>query len=125
MLSFIDTRTQFVDSCNSLGIDPQITGILSKIIDHTHKSVSVLTDTISLIINRGNGLLPCVEIRCNSTDIILAKTNVGYWECECDLIACGFSLIEKCELDNDELTRAYDTLNMLMCDCVCDDDERY
>lgn len=122
MLAFVNTQQQFIDSCNEAGINPQITSILSKIKDHTQQSVSVLTDTISLIIKRGNGLLPTVEIHCNLTGYTLAKTNVGYWENECDLLAVGYGLLEKCYLDDDTLHEAQETLNMLMSDCSsCDE----
>lgn len=119
MLNFVDTRQPFIDASLIAGVNPQIAGILSKIKDYTHQSVSVLTDTVSLIVKRGNDLIPTVEIHCNLTGHILAKRNVGYWECECDFLACGYALLDECYLDDNTLSDAQNTLNMLMCDCPC------
>lgn len=121
MLAFIDTRQSFTNDCQALGVSPQVTSILSKIKDHTQKSVSVLTHSISAVVNRGGGLLPSVEIQCNRTGNTLAKTNVGYWDYESDFLACAFTLLDECNLDDDTLSEAQETLNLLMSDCLFDE----
>ena len=119
MMSFVSTQQQFIADCNQIGINPQITGILAKIKNHVYKSVHTLTDNITLIAKWGNGLLPCVEIHCNLTDNILAKVNVGYWECQCDFLSAGYGLLEQCNLSDDALHEAQETINLMMSDCSC------
>ena len=118
MLSFANTQQGFADDCRQMGISPELVNILSKITDHSHTSTNVLS-SVSLIIKRGGGLMPSVEIHHNLTKATLAKVNVGYWECECDLIAGGYDLLEQCKLDDAELHKAQETINMLMSDCAC------
>lgn len=120
MLHFIDVKERLVKQLNASGANPKITQVLAKLAEHTYESQTLLTDDVVLVVRKGGGMIPEVEIQ-NQEGWVLAQTMIGFWEHESEFLLAGYKLLDRCNLSDKELKAAQAAIDIMLCDYDDDD----